>query len=693
MVMCPLGRFVLRRYPLSQYVERNVRNGQIDHQYAIMVTMTPDATEHGTRDTGHSLRPASPSQAPTGVPYPANFWQEDTGHGTFSHEQGNTPGVPLVARNTSGPDPRDVPSIARNTTTSDPRDTTESVPRNSAAVPRDNTAVPQDSERNTTTVSRWTFRGLLDGTRDALQRRQDSVRSTEDARRGMQQQAKRDDQLARDTVSRESTRKRRAGRQADTTDDIAPIPAQLKVAQVWAERIGGTILKLAPLVASGHFTYEVALDAPLNMDKFFALFLVGGLEGSVWYLNRLREKFKLENDSTASIGLAIFGIIGLIAALIGGHAIWKSAGQVAIMVGLPGTDQQVPIAELVPAIAIGLMSAIGAFIWAKEATYKHRAKLRALNLIDPAAPRISTGAWAFTWWESIWSLRHAFKYRITESPTDDWRHWKAAGKPRIWPIPAGFRWEDKRLVPIPMQELRDMAERDTLLATITGQAEQDAGRQDAGQRQARDAGQRDSLSAPRDTRAITGQRDTERPALTAGPRNTGGAEHGTPDHGTSSASSTEHGTRDTGQHGSRDSLAIAGAHGTADSDRGTAGPDGHGTWDTDGSRNTDGTGSRDNQVDIDAKLLKKADLAMIVMGELDGKDGRPNWETMTTLPSVRAINGLIDAYRKRTEGPEAKFNSNGIAATVQTLLTRMRENPALIEIVRLQADLGNPNNL
>jgi len=444
----------------------------------------------------------------------------------------------------------------------------------------------------------------------------------------------------------------------------------MEISQVWAERFGGTALKLSPLVASGYFTYDVGRDAPLHMNAFVALFLVGGLEGSVWYLNRLREKFKLENDSTLSIALAIFGIIALIFALIGGHAIWNSAGRVPIWIDLPGTGNRVPVAELVPAVAVALMSAIGAFIWAKEATYKHRAKLRALGQIDPRAPRISAGAWVFTWWESICSLRHAFKYRVTARPTEDWRHWKAAGKPKIWPMPDGFRWEPGswwgggRLVAIPAEELRDMAERDVLLATIAGL--QDAGRRDA---------------AERDTPAITGRGPSGRPALPAGSTRVGGVGQGTPDGGTSPGSG---GTPGGGQHGTQDGAGAAGGQGTPGSDHGTGDLNGHGTQDGNGTQDGHGTRAQD-EVEIDARLLKHADKAMIIMGVFDGSTpARPHWRTSPKPPSVRAINAAIDAWRRENEG--STFNSKDISGLVQKLIIRMRGNPDVETLVRVQAE-------
>lgn len=608
----------------------------------MMDLMTPDTTGQGTQDVGRVLRPPAPEAPTTGVPYPADFWLPETGQGTYTHEQD----VPR-------PDPQDTPALTQGT---------------AAGVPQDTETVPQDTPQDARKVSRWRPSALLNRARDAWNDHQDSVRSTQDALRAAQRRAAQDEQAARDALSRESAvRRRRAARPQPGADTIAPIPHWMEILQVWGERLGGTALKISPLVVSGYFTYDVGRDAPLLMDGLVAFFLVGGLEGSVWYLNRLREKFKLENDSTLSITLAIFGIIGLIAAMIGGHAIWKSAGRVPIWIDLPGTDNRVPLAEVVPAIAVALMSAIGAFIWAKEATYKHRAKLRELGQIDPRAPKISAGAWVFTWWESICSLKHAFKYRVTTRPTDDWRHWKAAGKPAIWPVPDGFRWDgkSKRMIAVPLDELRDIAERDALLAAITGHRE-----------------------PPQDVPAITGHPRTGRPALPAAPTRNSSTGHGAVSNGTSPTAS---GTQGTGHHGAQDSPGGQDTSGSAAGAYGTDPTGAHGTQGGQGTRDGNGTGERDT-VDLDARLLKHADKALIVIEMFDGKYGRPHWRTAERPPSVRAINTAIDSWRKENEGPDAGFNSKEIASQVQKLIIRLRETPELIDLVKVQAEVDEPTS-
>lgn len=630
----------------------------------MMSFMEPDATEHRTQDTGQPSRTVPVSVTPhgqdanhDGVPHSlargdaeAGHGTQDVPHGTPRDSQQDTP--PTVLRNAT------TEQNAGHGTLTGAQDTGQSVPQNTPAI------TEQDSG-----TSRGLFRRATAKAQDAYRARQDAVRSTEDARRVMQQNAERNAQIARDAVSRDSSasRRRRTGRTGDTPE-VAPIPLWMAKAQVWGERIGGTLLKLSPLIASGYFTYEVGTEAPLKMNAFVAIFLVGGLEGSLWYLNRLREKFKLENDSTASISAVIFGIISLIFSLLSGHAIWKSAGAEPIMITLPGFKDdltgklhQVPLDQLVPGVAIALMSAIGVFIWAKEATYKHRAKLRELGQIDPRAPRISAGAWLFTVWESFWAMRHSFKYRITHSPTDDWRHWKAAGKPKIWPLPDGFRWDGKRLMAIPMDELRDMAERNELLARIAGRdvtaEQQDAGQQDpivvtAELGTGRPAGRRElpggtgSPSAPRNNGTGNGT--------------TGGTQDGT------------HGTFSTGRHNGE----AQNGNGTHANDNGTEPTGTNGTQNTNGTqdvpRDTGGTLTEEDEAEI---LKYSAHLIAVA-------HAFPDWETSEKLPGVRPINRAIDAYRKATDGPEAKFNSLDVAAKVQAALAKMRRKPALLDTIR-----------
>lgn len=242
-----------------------------------------------------------------------------------------------------------------------------------------------------------------------------------------------------ETLALTAVSKRKRGTvnaELETDAELAPIPRKLRKAGVWSDRTVASVVLLAPLVVSGYYTVHTGMDAPLNMDQGVALAFTGGLEGSVWYLLQLRERFRLEGYSTFSLTAAIVAIIGLIASMLGGHAIWQALGSSPIKVPLPFSEASVPLSDVVPALAISLMSAIGSFVASKRATFKHRERLRAQGRIDAAAPRFSTASWFWCPWETFWSLRHAIKFRLS-SPivaVEDWRLWKMSKKPDVWPL-------------------------------------------------------------------------------------------------------------------------------------------------------------------------------------------------------------------------------------------------------------------
>jgi hypothetical protein len=273
--------------------------------------------------------------------------------------------------------------------------------------------------------------------------------------REQQETARQQETASRTAASRRKAQAVRQETGAET--EIAPVPLRMRIAGAWADRSIGSLQLAAPLIVSGWFTMDVGMDDPLNMAMPVALFFTLSLEGSLWYLNRLREQFRLEGDSTFSLTAAIFGIITLIAALIGGHAIWKAAGSQAINIDLPGTENTVPLEDVVPALAVALMSAIGTFVWAKKATFKHRVKLREQMLIDPRAPKFAAASWIWCFPTTFFSYHHAVKYRI-QSPilaVEDWRLWKLSGRPAVWPLVETVEAElaetsqPQRLKPVP----------------------------------------------------------------------------------------------------------------------------------------------------------------------------------------------------------------------------------------------------
>jgi hypothetical protein len=607
-----------------------VRLGKMDPQYAMMVTMTTDATGRGTRDTGHTvpdLRAPTPDTSRTvGVPSAYALPEGITGHGTRDTRRDT---VPSAAQDAPRPDPRDVPRDAqRDTPINGTRDT--------------------DPDGTPNGTSRWFVPRLVASYRDARDTRKQAERDTVAARQAARDVAAQDVSTARDALTREATRsRRRAGGGAATTDTdrIAPIPDGMVKAGIWMDRAAGFAVPTAPLLVSAWATIHVGQDEPLKMGWLAVAFTLG-LEGSVWYLNRLREAFKLEGDSTFSFNVSIAGIITLIFGLIGGHAIWNSAGRQALLIHVPGVEAQVPLSEVMPAIAVAIMSAIGAYVWAKKATFRHRAKLRAMNQIDPRAPKFALGRWVSAPRETFFSLRHAFRYGITEAKVavTDWRVWKATGKPAIWPVPPGFRYVDGKLTQMTIEELQQDAARDALVAEIIARDTDTAGQQD---------------TRPAEHGTATG-RATARPALT----------NGTPSGTPTGHSTALNGTSRTGQHGTRDADTPRDTDGTPN---GTPPAVDHGTRDTGhGTRDTDGTPGADG-----ADVLKYAEHLIAVT------DAFPQWQT-GALPAVRKITAAIDEYRRRNDG--GSYNSNATSAAVQRALVKLREQPQLLDLIRVQQE-------
>lgn len=269
-----------------------------------------------------------------------------------------------------------------------------------------------------------------------------SAETVAEQRRLLETRQREEEKARRDAASAAARAGRQAAadRQEAATDNavLAPIPDAMVVTGIWADRAVAGLQRLSPLLVSGAATMIIGMEEPLNMSWPIALAFTLSLEGSLWSLQRLREQFRLEGDGTFSLAMAIYGIIALIFFLVGGHAIWKATGSQPINISVPGLANQVPLSVVVPGIAVALMSAIGVFVWAKNATFKHRARLRAQGRLDAAAPKFAVASWFFCPWETFWSLRHAIKYKLS-SPlvaVADWRLWKMCGKPQVWPEPS-----------------------------------------------------------------------------------------------------------------------------------------------------------------------------------------------------------------------------------------------------------------
>ncbi len=198
----------------------------------------------------------------------------------------------------------------------------------------------------------------------------------------------------------------------------------------------------APLIASGWFTYlvvsdEYGLDQPLPI----AVTMVLGLEGVVWTLAKLYEKRLVAGHSTIADRLGIMAVVGAIGSLIYWHSMTeakaKTAAAKAAAIAAGADPDTIPnaTADWRGAAIAASMSAIGVFVYGRKARWNRRLELEAEGRVDMQALRIGFWQWVASPWESFWSFRHGMKYRI-KRPTEavrDWRLWKQAGKPKLWP--------------------------------------------------------------------------------------------------------------------------------------------------------------------------------------------------------------------------------------------------------------------
>jgi hypothetical protein len=215
------------------------------------------------------------------------------------------------------------------------------------------------------------------------------------------------------------------GRHTDHADDIAPVPHALKWIGVWLDRTFGAIPLAAPLIVSGYYTMQVFTGQPLNAHPTVAFAATCALEGGLWKLSRLYEKTLVAGDSTMALRAGIGFYIGIIGGLIYWHADHqaKMEGRTEL-----GTDA-------LPAFGVAVMCALGVYIWSRTARWMRRRELYAAGRVDAQAPKFAALAWFLTPLETPKALRHAVKYRI-QSPVEaveDWRLFKSAGKPVVWP--------------------------------------------------------------------------------------------------------------------------------------------------------------------------------------------------------------------------------------------------------------------
>lgn len=263
---------------------------------------------------------------------------------------------------------------------------------------------------------------------------QETRREQERLLRVREEQERQETQQRASLVAKD--RRRAASRTQETVaadDEIAPMPIQLQILAVWFNRSFGALPLIAPLFVSAVFTVKSGTADPMNLHWSAALALALAFEGGIWKAAVLYEKTRIEGDSTVGHRLLIGLLILLNAAFILSHSLFELLTELAG----EGTAQidAVTLTKWAPALIVALMSTIGVLIWGKQATYKHRARLREQGLVDSRSPKFSTMSWILCPWDTWWALRHATRYRIT-SPIlaiEDRRLWRMSGKPEVWP--------------------------------------------------------------------------------------------------------------------------------------------------------------------------------------------------------------------------------------------------------------------
>lgn len=441
----------------------------------------------------------------------------------------------------------------------------------------------------------------------AARQRRDAERDAEQARIAERQAA----------ATRAAVRRRhatRTGSEVTREDEIAPVPVAMQWIGVWLGRTFGALPLVAPLIVSGYFTVQVFTDKPITAPFIIALLVTLALEGGLFKLAKLYEATLLEGDSTIGIRVGIGVYLGLISGLIYWHAQHLAA-----------TAQNVKLTEAaigwgwLPAAGTAAFSALGVFIWGKDARYRHRVRLREQEKIDKQAPKFSVLSWLLCPWETPWAFRHAVKHRL-ERPVDavnDYRLWKAAGKPRIWPELGEA--DTGAYSGHPATVLTDGA--------ITGNAGRPAGRT-----------QEDALPT-RTARTVPAP--AQRPALPAG----------------TAADPYRTVPQDTAGHGmgpDADGAAVHHGTDTADTVR-TAG-------DPEDVPLEDGTG--------DGWLLSFAPHILAIT------EAYPDWQR--ELPSVRKAKAAIDAdWRRR--GTAKGFNSTSTTQRVLDVMRGLADAPGIAE--------------
>ncbi len=280
----------------------------------------------------------------------------------------------------------------------------------------------------------WRNRKRENAERSAEQRT--AARQVRDAQRNADRQSA---ERARSEARTAAVHTRRGGRAAPErrdADALAPVPRWMRILGVWIGRTFGALPLIAPLVVSGSFTFAAFASEPLKANPVLAGIVTLALEGGLYKLVTLESKTLLAGDSTIKIRMSITLWIAIISSVIFAHAVVVAA-----------TDKGLDLDKLqfgdlgwswAPAVVSAAFSILGVSIYRHEANYEHRVALRAAGRIDNQAPKFALLSWLVCPWETPWAFRHAIKYRL-DRPLDainDYRYWKAADKPALWPDPA-----------------------------------------------------------------------------------------------------------------------------------------------------------------------------------------------------------------------------------------------------------------
>lgn len=388
-------------------------------------------TEHGARNTEHN-GPAPLLRSATPGPRSATGWVELPPENAERSAEHGTPERSTAPRSTEHPTEHGTHSAGRTPFRPwrhrNARTAEHGAPERSSTV--------QPAEHGTRTADRSPFRAWRERSARTAEQRSEAARTARLQRNTERLAAEQREADRRTAATRSALRARTTNRTTSGSgarEEIAPIPRRMVWVGIWLARTFGALPLVAPLIVSGWFTMNVFRADPIFAPDPIALLITLALEGGVFKLVKVYGDTLLEGDSTIGLRLGIGVYLAVISGLIYWHA-WHLAGLAAEQHGLPAAAGHLGWGWL-PAAGTALFSALGVFICGKDARFQHRVALRAADRVDRQAPKFSAWSWVLCPWETPWAFRHAVKFRL-ERPSaavDDYRLWKEAGKPTIWP--------------------------------------------------------------------------------------------------------------------------------------------------------------------------------------------------------------------------------------------------------------------